>query len=83
MDAKHLACFLVIGVLARWLAGMIMKGRGFGFLGDMIVGILGAVIGGWLFYAIGLMAYGSPGVLVMSFVGAVVLLSLISVVKRV
>jgi len=41
--------FLVVGVIAGFLAGKIMRGKGFGILGDLIVGIIGAMLGGWLF----------------------------------
>ena len=46
--------FLVIGLIAGWLAGIIMKGRGFGILGNIIVGVIGSVLGGFLFRLIGL-----------------------------
>ncbi len=74
--------FLIIGALAGWLAGNIMKGRGFGVLGNIVVGIVGSVLGGVLFSALGLQAFGFIGSLVMATVGAVVLLFLISLVKR-
>lgn len=41
--------FLIIGMIAGWLAGLIMRGHGFGLLGNMIVGVLGAMVGGYLF----------------------------------
>lgn len=82
MDVKQLGWFLLIGLIAGWLAGVILKGRGFGVLGDIIVGVLGAVVGGWLFSAVGLSAYGSIGILAMALLGAVVFLGLISLVKR-
>ena len=81
MTIQSLVWVLLIGLVVGWLAGLIMKGRGFGVLGDIIVGILGAVIGSWLFGILGLSAYGTAGSLLMSLVGAVVLLGLISVVK--
>ena len=59
-----------------------MKGRGFGLLGNMVVGIVGAFLGGFLFGILGLASYGLIGSLVTATVGAVVLLFLISVVKR-
>jgi uncharacterized membrane protein YeaQ/YmgE (transglycosylase-associated protein family) len=46
--------FLIIGAIAGWLAGLAMKGSGFGLLGDIIVGIIGAVLGGWLFGQLGI-----------------------------
>jgi uncharacterized membrane protein YeaQ/YmgE (transglycosylase-associated protein family) len=74
--------FLLIGALAGWLAGKIMKGRGFGILGNMLVGVVGAFIGGFLFRAVGLAAYGLIGSLITATVGAVVLLFLIGLVKK-
>ncbi|MBI3996053.1 MAG: GlsB/YeaQ/YmgE family stress response membrane protein [Candidatus Omnitrophica bacterium] len=79
----RLVWFLLIGLAAGWCAGLVMKGRGFGMFGDIVVGVLGAVIGGWLFSLLGLTAYGTTGALVIAFIGAVTLLALISVVKRV
>ena len=73
---------IVIGILAGWLAGQIVKGRGMGVIVDLIVGILGSVLGGFIFGLLGLGAYGLVGRLVMSVVGAVVLLLLIRLVKR-
>ena len=74
--------FLIVGFIAGWLAGLLMKGRGFGMIGDIIVGILGAVFGAWIFQVIGLSAYGFFGSLLMALAGSVALLALISVVKR-
>lgn len=74
--------FLIIGAVAGWLAGNIMKGRGFGVLGNIVVGIVGSFLGGMLFGALGLKAFGLIGSLVTATVGAVVLLYLISLVKK-
>ncbi|MDO8648832.1 MAG: GlsB/YeaQ/YmgE family stress response membrane protein [Candidatus Peregrinibacteria bacterium] len=74
--------FIVIGIVAGWIAGLIMKGRGFGVLGDLIVGVLGAVVGGMLFRTFGVSAYGISGAIVMAVIGAIVLLGAISIVKR-
>lgn len=74
--------FLIIGALAGWLAGNIMKGRGFGVLGNIVVGIVGSVLGGMLFGALGLQAFGFIGSLVTATVGAIVLLYLISLIKK-
>ena len=73
---------ILIGILAGWLAGQIVKGRGMGVLVDLIVGIVGAVLGGWVFALLGLGAYGLIGRLVMAVVGAVLLLLLVRVIKR-
>ena len=74
--------FLILGALAGWIAGNIMKGRGFGLLGNIVVGIVGSMLGGFLFSALGLKAFGFIGSLITATVGAVVLLYLISLVKR-
>ena len=50
--------FAVVGVLAGWLAGLLMKGGGFGLVGDLVVGVLGALLGGFLFGALGVSAGG-------------------------
>jgi len=72
--------FLIIGAIAGWLAGMVMKGRGFGLLGDLVVGILGAILGGWLFGAY--FGGGLVGSLLVAFLGAVILLFLVSLIKK-
>jgi uncharacterized membrane protein YeaQ/YmgE (transglycosylase-associated protein family) len=76
--------WLLIGAVAGWLAGMIVKGGGFGLPGDIIVGILGAFIGGWLFGLLGIFAGpGILGAIIAATVGAVALLLIIKVVRRV
>jgi len=74
--------FLVIGALAGWLAGKIMKGRGFGLLGNIIVGIVGGFLGGLLFGLLGLTAGGLIGSLVTALIGAIVLLWLVGLIKK-
>jgi uncharacterized membrane protein YeaQ/YmgE (transglycosylase-associated protein family) len=73
--------FLLIGLAAGWLAGQIMKGGGFGLLGDLIVGVIGALLGGFLFSLLGLTTSGLIGELVMAVVGAIVLLFLLRLLK--
>lgn len=75
--------FLVIGGVAGWLAGLVTKGRGFGVLGNVVVGVIGAILGGFLFRTVGLSAApNSLGELVMAFVGAVVLVFLLGLVRK-
>ncbi len=78
----ELVWFLIIGLIAGWLAGQFVKGGGYGLVGDLIVGVVGAFIGGFLFRALGLSAYGLIGNLVVATVGAVVLLVVLRAVKR-
>lgn len=70
-----------MGLIAGGLAGWFVKGRGFGLVGDTIVGLLGALIGGFLFSLFGLEADNILGSIVVSFVGAVALLMLVKAVK--
>jgi len=69
--------FLIIGIIAGWLAGNIMKGGGFGLIGDLVVGVVGSFIGGFLFRILGLSSYGTIGSIIMATFGAIVLLWLI------
>jgi uncharacterized membrane protein YeaQ/YmgE (transglycosylase-associated protein family) len=72
----HLLWFLVIGLMAGWLAGKLTRGAGFGVLGDLVVGVLGAFLGGLLFRLLGLSAGGRIGSLIVATIGAVVLVYL-------
>lgn len=75
--------FIIIGAVAGWLAGNLMRGGGFGLLVNILVGIAGAVIGGWVFSLLGISAGGSIiGSLITALVGAVLLLWIISLFNR-
>jgi uncharacterized membrane protein YeaQ/YmgE (transglycosylase-associated protein family) len=75
--------FILIGLIAGWLAGQLMRGGGFGVIGDIVVGVVGAVLGGFLFGALGLSAgSGLVGSLIVATLGAVVLLFLLRLIKR-
>ena len=82
MDITSLLIFLAIGAVAGWLAGILMKGRGFGLLANIVVGVIGAVIGGLVFGYLGLSANGMTGSLVTAFAGAVLLLFVVGLVKK-
>jgi uncharacterized membrane protein YeaQ/YmgE (transglycosylase-associated protein family) len=73
--------FAIVGLTAGWLAGLVMKGGGYG-VGDLVVGMLGALLGGFLFGALGISAGGFAGSIVVATVGAVVLIFLLRLVKR-
>ncbi|OGO05528.1 MAG: transglycosylase [Chloroflexi bacterium RBG_13_56_8] len=75
--------FLVIGLIAGWLASRIMRAAPFGLVGDLIVGVVGAFIGGWIFDLLGISAGGILGSLVTALVGAIVLLYVLRLIKRV
>jgi uncharacterized membrane protein YeaQ/YmgE (transglycosylase-associated protein family) len=83
MTLESLLVFLLIGAIAGWLAGVIVKGFGFGLVGNIVVGIVGAFIAGLLFPAIGLgFGGGILAAIVDATLGAVILLILIRVLKR-
>ncbi len=82
MDVTSLIWFLLIGLIAGWLAGQVMKGGGFGVIGDMIVGVIGALLGGWIFGMLGISAGGLIGSLITAFVGAMILIFLLRLIKR-
>lgn len=75
--------FLIVGLVAGWLAGKLVKGGGFGLIGDLVVGVVGAVLGGWLFSLFGASAgSGLVGAIIVATIGAIVLLFLVRLVKR-
>jgi uncharacterized membrane protein YeaQ/YmgE (transglycosylase-associated protein family) len=82
MNITSLIIFLAIGALAGWLAGNIMKGSGFGIIGNIVVGIVGAVLGGFLIGLLGFIAVGLIASIISATVGAIVLLYIVSLVKK-
>ncbi|MCF7979558.1 MAG: GlsB/YeaQ/YmgE family stress response membrane protein [Chromatiaceae bacterium] len=82
MDITSLLIFLAIGALAGWLAGVLMKGGGFGLLVDIVLGIVGAVVGGFLFGLLGISANGLIGSIITATVGAMVLLLVVRLFKK-
>jgi uncharacterized membrane protein YeaQ/YmgE (transglycosylase-associated protein family) len=68
--------WILIGLIAGWLSGKIARGKGFGLIADLFLGLVGAVIGGWIFDRLGVTSYGFIGSLAAATVGAVLLVSL-------
>jgi len=64
---------IIVGLIAGWLAGKLMHGKGYGLFADICLGLIGAVVGGWIFGAFGLVSYGTLGLLTTATVGAVAL----------
>ena len=85
MDAGHgIIAWIFIGIVAGWLTGKLMKGSGFGFFMDMVVGLIGAVIGGFLSTKIGLAGVGQQGLIVsiiIAVIGAVLLTWIVRLVS--
>lgn len=78
----ELLIFLAIGAVAGWLAGTLMKGGGFGLLKNIIIGILGSIIGGFVFGLLGISWGGLVGSIVTATVGAALLLLILGKVKK-
>jgi uncharacterized membrane protein YeaQ/YmgE (transglycosylase-associated protein family) len=68
--------WIVVGLLAGWIAGHITRGRGFGCLVDILLGLIGAVLGGWIFSRLGISALGFFGSLAAATVGAILLVAI-------
>jgi uncharacterized membrane protein YeaQ/YmgE (transglycosylase-associated protein family) len=83
MDLVTILVFLLIGAIAGWLAGLIVRGGGFGLIGDIVVGIIGAFIAGLILPRIGVsLGGGVLGAILGATIGAVILLLIVRIVKR-
>jgi uncharacterized membrane protein YeaQ/YmgE (transglycosylase-associated protein family) len=74
--------FLLLGALAGWISGLLTKGEGFGAAGNVIVGIVGAFLGGFLFRLLGFGAYGLLAQLIVAVVGALIFVWLLKFIRR-
>jgi uncharacterized membrane protein YeaQ/YmgE (transglycosylase-associated protein family) len=75
--------WIVVGLIAGWLAGQVMKGGGYGVLVDIILGILGGIVGGWVFGLLGIWPGGGMiGSIIVAFIGAVILVGITRLIKR-
>ncbi len=79
---SNLIVFLLVGGVIGWLAGIIVRGRGFGILADIVIGIVGSMLGGWMAGALGISIGSSFGEFMMAILGAVVLVGLTRLVVR-
>lgn len=77
-----LIVFLIVGFAAGWLAGQVMKGKGFGVAGNLVIGIAGTFIGGFVFDILDVPAIGLTGSLVAALVGAVLFLWVMEMIKK-
>jgi uncharacterized membrane protein YeaQ/YmgE (transglycosylase-associated protein family) len=84
IDARNILILLIVGLVAGWLAGKLVRGAGFGVIGDIVIGIIGAFVGTWLLGMLGIVIGG--GILaniINATIGAVVLLLLVRLFRRV
>jgi uncharacterized membrane protein YeaQ/YmgE (transglycosylase-associated protein family) len=78
-----LLIWIIVGLIAGWLAGQVMKGGGYGAVADIVLGMLGGIVGGWLFGVLGIWPGGGlVGSILVAFVGAVVLIAITRVLRR-
>lgn len=78
----NLILWIASGVIAGWLTGMIVKGKGYGLLGDLIIGLLGGLVGGWVSTLIGISARGWLGNVAIAVLGGVILVAVVRVLRR-
>ncbi|MGC9954892.1 MAG: GlsB/YeaQ/YmgE family stress response membrane protein [Rhizomicrobium sp.] len=84
MTVETLLIWLLIGAVAGWLAAIVVKGGGFGLLGDIVVGIVGAFVGGWLLPRLGVnLGIGLVSIIASATIGAVVLLLVLRLIRRI
>jgi len=83
MDVQGLIIFLLIGAVAGWLAGVILKGGGFGLVGNIVAGVVGSFVGGWLFKTMGVsIGSGLISTIITAAIGAIVVLLVVGLLKR-
>jgi uncharacterized membrane protein YeaQ/YmgE (transglycosylase-associated protein family) len=82
MTVESLVIFLLIGAVAGWIAGQVVKGGGFGLVGDIVVGIIGAFVAGLLLPRLGLGLTGIVGSIIFAAIGAIILLVVVRLIKR-
>lgn len=83
ISLSGLIWWLIIGLIAGFLASVVMRGGGYGIVGDIIAGIIGAFIGGWLFSLLGIsLGGGRLGSIIVAFVGACILIAILRLFSR-
>ncbi len=83
LSGESILIILLVGLVAGWLAGQIVQGTGFGLLGDIVIGILGAFIGSWLLPQLGVrIGPGLVNAIIVATIGAIILIVIVRLVKR-
>ena len=81
LSLSNVLWWLVVGLIAGFLASRVMRGGGYGLIGDIVVGLIGAFIGGWLAGFLGLGSFGLIGSIVVAFIGACILIAILHAVS--
>jgi uncharacterized membrane protein YeaQ/YmgE (transglycosylase-associated protein family) len=85
MDGQSILIIILVGIIAGWIAGKVVRGAGFGLIGDLIVGIVGAFIGGWLLPRLGIGTIVHNAILdsiIVAAIGAIILLLVLRLIRR-
>ena len=83
ISLESLIWWLIVGLIAGFLASLVMRGGGYGIVGDIVVGLIGAFIGGWLFSLLGVSSGGGLlGSIILAFIGACILIFLLRAISR-
>ncbi len=80
LNLSNILWWLIVGLIAGFLASRVMRGGGYGLVGDIVVGIIGALLGGWLAGFLGIGASGLIGTIIVAFIGACILLAILHAV---
>jgi uncharacterized membrane protein YeaQ/YmgE (transglycosylase-associated protein family) len=78
----NILIWIITGIIAGWLAGLLVKGGGFGVIGDLIIGLIGGLLGGWLFGLLGVSASSWIGQVLVAAAGGVVLVLILRMLRR-
>jgi uncharacterized membrane protein YeaQ/YmgE (transglycosylase-associated protein family) len=82
LSGESLIVILLVGLIAGWLAGKVVRGAGFGIIGDIVIGIIGAFIASWLFPRLGIhLGLGLVSQIIYSAIGAVILLLIVRLIR--
>lgn len=83
MGIESIVVWLIVGAIAGWLAGLIVKGAGFGLIGNIVIGIVGAAVAGWLLPQLGLrIGGGIIAAIINAAIGGIIILVVLSLIKR-
>ena len=82
MTLYDIILLAAIGILAGWLAGLVWKGRGFGVLGNLVIGVIGSFLGSYLAGVFGLRVHTMVGLIIAAVAGALILLLLVNIIRR-
>lgn len=82
LSPSNVLWWLLVGLIAGFLASRVMRGGGYGLIGDIVVGLIGAFLGGWLAGFLGIGSFGLIGTIVVAFIGACILLAILHAVSR-